>query len=108
MITQSALLKVMSDAARKAARGLNRDFGELGELQVAKKAPADFVSAADTKSAGAFLATCSSASSPKSRLSPRAALRAASLITFRRADWVLTVSKDLGGKWPRKLVVGVA
>ena len=37
--TQSALLKVMSDAARKAARGLNRDFGELAELQVAKKAP---------------------------------------------------------------------
>jgi myo-inositol-1(or 4)-monophosphatase len=49
MSTQSALLKVMSDAARKAARGLNRDFGELGELQVAKKAPADFVSAADLK-----------------------------------------------------------
>jgi myo-inositol-1(or 4)-monophosphatase len=49
MITQSALLKVMSDAARKAARGLNRDFGELSELQVAKKAPADFVSAADLK-----------------------------------------------------------
>src|SRR5215468_7349811 len=49
MSTQSALLKVMSEAARKAARGLNRDFGELGELQVAKKAPADFVSAADLK-----------------------------------------------------------
>ena len=49
MISQSALLKVMSDAARKAARGLNRDFGELSELQVARKAPADFVSAADLK-----------------------------------------------------------
>ena len=49
MIAQSALLKVMSDAARKAARGLNRDFGELAELQVAKKAPADFVSAADSR-----------------------------------------------------------
>ncbi len=49
MSTQSALLKVMSDAARKAARGLNRDFGELAELQVAKKAPTDFVSAADLK-----------------------------------------------------------
>jgi myo-inositol-1(or 4)-monophosphatase len=47
--TQSALLKVMSDAARKAARGLNRDFGEISELQVSKKAPADFVSAADLK-----------------------------------------------------------
>jgi myo-inositol-1(or 4)-monophosphatase len=49
VISQSALLKVMSDAARKAARGLNRDFGELSELQVSRKAPADFVSAADIK-----------------------------------------------------------
>ncbi|WP_374573249.1 inositol monophosphatase family protein [Phenylobacterium sp.] len=49
MSTQSALLKVMSDAARKAARGLNRDFGELTELQVSKKGAADFVSAADLK-----------------------------------------------------------
>lgn len=49
MSTQSALLKVMSDAARKAARGLNRDFGELVELQVSKKGAADFVSAADLK-----------------------------------------------------------
>ena len=49
MISQSALLNVMSDAARKAARGLNRDFGEVAELQVARKAPADFVSAADLK-----------------------------------------------------------
>src|SRR5690606_34572455 len=47
--TQSALLKVMSDAARKAARGLNRDFGELTELQVSRKGAADFVSNADTK-----------------------------------------------------------
>jgi myo-inositol-1(or 4)-monophosphatase len=39
----------MSDAARKAARGLNRDFGELAELQVSKKGAADFVSAADLK-----------------------------------------------------------
>ncbi|WP_421933313.1 inositol monophosphatase family protein [Phenylobacterium sp.] len=49
MSTQTALLKVMSDAARKAARGLNRDFGELTELQVSKKGAADFVSAADLK-----------------------------------------------------------
>jgi len=39
----------MSDAARKAARGLNRDFGEVGELQVSRKGAADFVSAADLK-----------------------------------------------------------
>ncbi|HLI67992.1 MAG TPA: inositol monophosphatase family protein [Caulobacteraceae bacterium] len=49
MSTPSALIKVMSDAARKAARGLNRDFGEVGELQVSKKGPADYVSAADLK-----------------------------------------------------------
>jgi myo-inositol-1(or 4)-monophosphatase len=49
MSTQSALLKVMSDAARKAARGFNRDFGELAELQVSRKGAADFVSAADIK-----------------------------------------------------------
>jgi len=50
MTTPSALLKVMIDAARKAARGLARDFGEVGELQVSKKGAADFVSAADLKS----------------------------------------------------------
>jgi len=48
--TPSALIKVMSDAVRKAARGLTRDFGEVAELQVSKKGPADYVSAADIKS----------------------------------------------------------
>jgi myo-inositol-1(or 4)-monophosphatase len=47
--TPSALLKVMIDAARKTARGLARDFGEVTELQVSKKGAADFVSAADLK-----------------------------------------------------------
>jgi myo-inositol-1(or 4)-monophosphatase len=47
--TPTALLKVMIDAVRKAARGLTRDFGELGELQVSKKGVADYVSAADLK-----------------------------------------------------------
>ncbi len=49
MSTPSALLKVMIDAARKAGRKLARDFGEVTELQVSKKGPADFVSAADLK-----------------------------------------------------------
>ncbi|MDR3512083.1 MAG: inositol monophosphatase family protein [Caulobacteraceae bacterium] len=49
MSTPSALLKVMIDAVRKAARGLTRDFGELAELQVSRKGPADYVSAADLK-----------------------------------------------------------
>ena len=39
----------MSDAARKAAKGLVRDFGELENLQVTRKGLADFVSQADTK-----------------------------------------------------------
>ena len=49
MSTPSALVQVMIDAARKAGRKLARDFGEVGELQVSKKGPADFVSAADLK-----------------------------------------------------------
>jgi len=47
MATPSALLKVMMDAARKAARQLKRDFGEVEQLQVSKKGAADFVTKAD-------------------------------------------------------------
>ncbi len=39
----------MIAAARSAARGLARDFGELENLQVSRKGPGDFVSAADKK-----------------------------------------------------------
>ena len=49
MTTPSTIVQVMIDAARKASRGLVRDFGELGELQVSKKGAADYVTAADTK-----------------------------------------------------------
>ena len=49
MSTPSALLQVMIASVRKAGRKLARDFGEVSELQVSKKGPADFVSAADTK-----------------------------------------------------------
>jgi len=49
MSTPSALLQVMIGAARKAGRRLARDFGEVSELQVSRKGPADFVSNADTK-----------------------------------------------------------
>jgi myo-inositol-1(or 4)-monophosphatase len=37
----------MVAAARKASRKLKRDFGELENLQVSKKGPADFVTTAD-------------------------------------------------------------
>jgi myo-inositol-1(or 4)-monophosphatase len=44
---RSALLNVMTAAARKAGRSLKRDFGEVEKLQVSLKGPANFVSAAD-------------------------------------------------------------
>ena len=43
----SALMNVMVGAVRKAGRGLARDFGEVENLQVSVKGPANFVSAAD-------------------------------------------------------------
>src|SRR4030095_4209856 len=43
----SPALNVMVAAARKAGRALIRDFGELENLQISKKGPADFVSSAD-------------------------------------------------------------
>lgn len=45
----SALMNVMVSAARKAGRSLARDFGEVEQLQVSIKGPANFVSAADHK-----------------------------------------------------------
>jgi len=49
MSTPTTIVQVMIDAARKASRGLLRDFGEVAELQVSKKGAADYVSAADLK-----------------------------------------------------------
>ncbi len=45
----SPALNVMIAAARKAGRRLIRDFGELENLQVSRKGPADFVTAADER-----------------------------------------------------------
>jgi myo-inositol-1(or 4)-monophosphatase len=42
-------MNVMIAAARKAARALSRDFGEVENLQVSRKGPSDFVSSADIK-----------------------------------------------------------
>jgi myo-inositol-1(or 4)-monophosphatase len=49
MTTRSALITVMTAAAQKAGRALVRDFGEVEHLQVSRKGPSDFVSAADLK-----------------------------------------------------------
>jgi myo-inositol-1(or 4)-monophosphatase len=46
-LSQSAIITVMEKAARKAAPRLRRDFGEVAQLQVSRKGPADFVSNAD-------------------------------------------------------------
>jgi myo-inositol-1(or 4)-monophosphatase len=46
---RSPLMTVMTDAVMKAARGLKRDFGEVENLQVSRKGPGNFVSAADRK-----------------------------------------------------------
>jgi myo-inositol-1(or 4)-monophosphatase len=46
---RSALITVMVQAARKAARTLIRDFGEVENLQVSLKGPANFVTAADRR-----------------------------------------------------------
>ncbi len=48
-MARSALLNVMMQAATKAGRSLTRDFGEVQNLQVSLKGPADYVSAADRK-----------------------------------------------------------
>lgn len=47
MATRSALINVMVKAAELAAKSLKRDFGEVENLQVSRKGPADFVSTAD-------------------------------------------------------------
>ena len=57
----SALLNVMIAAARKAARALKRDFGEVEKLQVSLKGPANFVSAADRRAEETLYAELSKA-----------------------------------------------
>jgi len=49
MARRSPLINVMVAAVTKASRNLRRDFGEVEQLQVSKKGPADFVTMADKK-----------------------------------------------------------
>jgi myo-inositol-1(or 4)-monophosphatase len=49
MVAHSGLITVMQRAAHKAAPRLRRDFGEVEQLQVSRKGPADFVSMADKR-----------------------------------------------------------
>ncbi len=45
----SPTMTIMIAAVRKAARGVQRDFGELSNLQVSVKGPGDYVTAADKR-----------------------------------------------------------
>src|ERR1700761_7249987 len=49
MVYLSPALNVMIAAARKAGRPLIRDSGELENLQISMKGPADFVTSADKR-----------------------------------------------------------
>ena len=57
----SALINVMVAAARKAARTLKRDFGEVENLQVSLKGPGNFVTAADRRAEETLYAELSKA-----------------------------------------------
>src|SRR3954452_22238221 len=48
----SALINVMVKAARRAGRSLKRDLGEIENLQVSLKGPANFVTLADRRAEG--------------------------------------------------------
>jgi myo-inositol-1(or 4)-monophosphatase len=61
MAPRSATINVMARAAEKAGRLLVRDFGEVEQLQVSRKGPADFVSTADLKAEKALRAELSKA-----------------------------------------------
>ena len=61
MSQASANLNIMIKAARKASRGLLRDFGEVENLQVSSKAAGDFVSKADIKAEATIFAELSEA-----------------------------------------------
>ena len=69
MALRSALINVMAKACHKAARGLLRDFGEVENLQVSRKGPADFVSTADTDAERSLVAELKKAGIPK-KLAP--------------------------------------
>src|SRR5215468_3994781 len=57
----SALINVMVAAARKTGRALKRDFGEVENLQVSLKGPANFVTAADRRAEETLYAELSKA-----------------------------------------------
>ena len=57
MNNQSPTINIFEKAARKAAKGLIRDFGEIEKLQIQNKKIGDFVTNADLKSEKQLLET---------------------------------------------------
>ena len=49
MAITTPLMNVMTTAARKAGKAIMRDFGEVENLQISRKGPADFVTKVDLK-----------------------------------------------------------
>jgi len=60
-VSYSPVLTVMINAVRKAARGVQRDYGEVSNLQVSQKGPGDFVTASDKKAESLLRAELSKA-----------------------------------------------
>ena len=60
-MARSAIINVMVQAAMKAGRSLARDFGEVQNLQVSMKGPADYVTQADRKAEDVVFAELSRA-----------------------------------------------
>ena len=56
MAVRPAIINVMAGAAFKTARQLVHDFGEVEQLQVSRKGPAEFVSAADLRAEETLIA----------------------------------------------------
>ena len=61
MAGRSAIIHVMAQACYRVSRRLLRDFGEVEHLQVSRKGPADFVSAADLSAESRLVSELASA-----------------------------------------------
>jgi myo-inositol-1(or 4)-monophosphatase len=83
---RSPLLNVMIKAAHKAGRALKRDFGEVENLQVSVKGPADFASAADHRAEETLHAELTQARPGYSFLGEEGGLREGSDQTHR---WIV-------------------
>ena len=70
-MARSALLNVMTQAAMKAGRNLTRDFGEVQNLQVSVKGPAEYVATAERRAEETLFAELSRARADWGFLSER-------------------------------------